>query len=106
MVAAIKFGYEEGIKPILEMQRELMEKAGTGEELVGDLLLQTPVRLLGVGVTLVLAVEPGELHRIVKVQLHVAPRPKILRAYLIAPPRRSQPPIPATPFLMPGSLRR
>ncbi|MCI0366357.1 MAG: polyribonucleotide nucleotidyltransferase [Phycisphaerales bacterium] len=28
ILAAIKFGYEEGIKPLLEMQHELVEKAG------------------------------------------------------------------------------
>jgi polyribonucleotide nucleotidyltransferase len=37
--AAIKFGYEEGIKLILEMQRELMEKAGTTEKNAGELCL-------------------------------------------------------------------
>jgi polyribonucleotide nucleotidyltransferase len=40
MLAAIKFGYEEGIKPILEMQRELMEKAGAAEKDAGELCLQ------------------------------------------------------------------
>ncbi|MCH7798991.1 MAG: polyribonucleotide nucleotidyltransferase [Planctomycetes bacterium] len=39
VVAAIKFGYEEGITPILEMQRELMEKAGATEKNVGELSL-------------------------------------------------------------------
>jgi polyribonucleotide nucleotidyltransferase len=37
IMGAIKFGYEEGIKPILEMQLELMEKAGKSEKRVGDL---------------------------------------------------------------------
>jgi len=37
VMGAIKFGYEEGIKPILEMQLELMEKAGKSEKRVGDL---------------------------------------------------------------------
>ncbi|MEE2719235.1 MAG: polyribonucleotide nucleotidyltransferase, partial [Planctomycetota bacterium] len=32
MLKAIEFGYEEGIKPILEMQLELMEKAGAAEK--------------------------------------------------------------------------
>ena len=31
VLAAIKFGYEEGIKPLLELQHELMEKCGTTE---------------------------------------------------------------------------
>ena len=31
VLAAIKFGYEEGIKPLLELQQELMEKCGTTE---------------------------------------------------------------------------
>jgi len=39
VMGAIKFGYEEGIKPILELQNELMEKAGTAEKRVGDLSL-------------------------------------------------------------------
>ncbi|MHC4127127.1 MAG: hypothetical protein ACYSUA_02985 [Planctomycetota bacterium] len=39
MLAAIKFGYEEGIKPILEMQRELMEKVGATEKDAGELAL-------------------------------------------------------------------
>ena len=39
VVAAIKFGYEQGITPILEMQRELMEKAGATEKNVGELSL-------------------------------------------------------------------
>jgi polyribonucleotide nucleotidyltransferase len=39
VMAAIKFGYEEGIKPILELQNELAEKAGTTEKRVGDLSL-------------------------------------------------------------------
>jgi len=39
VMGAIKFGYEEGIKPILEMQLELMEIAGTGEKRLGDLSL-------------------------------------------------------------------
>ncbi len=39
VVAAIRFGYEEGIKPILEMQRELVEKAGATEKKLGELAL-------------------------------------------------------------------
>ncbi len=39
ILAAIRFGYEEGIKPILEMQLELMEKTGTTEKRAGELLL-------------------------------------------------------------------
>ncbi|MHC4414609.1 MAG: polyribonucleotide nucleotidyltransferase [Planctomycetota bacterium] len=39
VLAAIRFGYEEAIRPILEMQRELMEKAGTPEKSVGELSL-------------------------------------------------------------------
>jgi polyribonucleotide nucleotidyltransferase len=39
VMGAIKFGYEEGIKPILELQNELMEKAGTTEKRLGDLSL-------------------------------------------------------------------
>jgi polyribonucleotide nucleotidyltransferase len=39
VLAAIKFGYEEGIKPILEMQLELMKKAGAGEKNAGELAL-------------------------------------------------------------------
>ena len=39
VMGAIKFGYEEGIKPILEMQLELMEKAGRSEKRQGDLSL-------------------------------------------------------------------
>lgn len=39
MLEAVRFGYEEGIKPILEMQTELMEKAGRTEKRVGDLAL-------------------------------------------------------------------
>jgi len=39
VMGAIKFGYEEGIKPILELQNELMEKAGMTEKRVGDLSL-------------------------------------------------------------------
>ncbi|MCH2146233.1 MAG: polyribonucleotide nucleotidyltransferase [Phycisphaerales bacterium] len=39
VMGAIKFGYEEGIKPILELQNELAEKAGTTEKRMGDLAL-------------------------------------------------------------------
>ncbi|MFU8829507.1 MAG: polyribonucleotide nucleotidyltransferase, partial [Phycisphaerales bacterium] len=39
VLAAIKFGYEEGIKPMLEMQVELMEKAGMTEKRMGELAL-------------------------------------------------------------------
>ncbi len=39
VLEAIKFGYEEGIKPILEMQTELMEKAGCTETRLGELSL-------------------------------------------------------------------
>ncbi|MHC4427588.1 MAG: polyribonucleotide nucleotidyltransferase [Planctomycetota bacterium] len=37
VVEAIRFGYEEGIKPILEMQVELMRKAGAMEKVTGSL---------------------------------------------------------------------
>ncbi len=39
VLAAIRFGFEEGIKPILDMQRELMEKAGRREKHLGELSL-------------------------------------------------------------------
>ena len=39
VLAAIKFGYEEGIKPLLELQQELMEKCGTTESRMGNLNL-------------------------------------------------------------------
>ncbi len=39
VMGAIKFGYEEGIRPILELQNELAEKAGTTEKRIGDLAL-------------------------------------------------------------------
>jgi polyribonucleotide nucleotidyltransferase len=39
VLAGIRFGYEEGIKPILEMQMELMEKAGRTEKRLGELTL-------------------------------------------------------------------
>ena len=39
VLAAIKFGYEEGVAPILEMQNELAKKAGAPEKRVGDLAL-------------------------------------------------------------------
>jgi polyribonucleotide nucleotidyltransferase len=39
ILAAVKFGYDEGIKPLLELQQELMEKAGTTEKKTGDLAL-------------------------------------------------------------------
>jgi len=39
VLAAIRFGYEEGIRPILEMQMELMEKAGKKEKHIGELVL-------------------------------------------------------------------
>ena len=37
VLAAIRMGYEEGIKPLLEMQQELMAKAGTTNKVVGEL---------------------------------------------------------------------
>ncbi|MDG2200651.1 MAG: polyribonucleotide nucleotidyltransferase [Phycisphaerales bacterium] len=37
MLKAIEFGYEEGIKPILEMQVELMKKVGSPEKRQGEL---------------------------------------------------------------------
>ena len=39
ILAAIKFGYEEGIKPILELQRELMMRAGKADKVIGELAL-------------------------------------------------------------------
>ena len=39
VLEAIKFGYEHGCKPILEMQIELMEKAGKTEKREGELSL-------------------------------------------------------------------
>ncbi|MHC4447239.1 MAG: polyribonucleotide nucleotidyltransferase, partial [Planctomycetota bacterium] len=42
ILEAIRFGYEEGIKPILEMQRELMEKAGATEKNPGEPHLPPP----------------------------------------------------------------
>ena len=39
VMGAIKFGYEEGIKPILELQNELMQKAGTTQKHIGELSL-------------------------------------------------------------------
>ena len=39
VLGAIRFGYEEGIKPLLDMQRELMEKAGAAEKRMGELTL-------------------------------------------------------------------
>lgn len=39
LIEAIRVGYEEGIKPMLEMQLELMEKAGKKEKRPGTLLL-------------------------------------------------------------------
>jgi polyribonucleotide nucleotidyltransferase len=39
VVAAIRFGYEEGIAPILEMQVELMNKVGAAEKKLGVLSL-------------------------------------------------------------------
>ncbi len=37
VLEAIRMGYEEGIKPLLEMQQELMEKVGTTNKVVGEL---------------------------------------------------------------------
>ncbi len=37
MLDAIEFGYEEGVKPILEMIEELVEKSDAGEKRVGEL---------------------------------------------------------------------
>ena len=42
VIGAIRFGLEEGIKPILEMQVELMQKAGARENNVGELTLPAP----------------------------------------------------------------
>ncbi len=39
VIAAIRFGLDEGIKPILEMQVELMQKAGASENNAGELSL-------------------------------------------------------------------
>jgi len=39
VLEAIKFGYENGIKPILELQQEFMEKAGKTEKRMGTLAL-------------------------------------------------------------------
>jgi len=36
VLAAIRFGYEEGVKPLLEMQQELIEKAGASEKVMGE----------------------------------------------------------------------
>ncbi|MCH7847207.1 MAG: polyribonucleotide nucleotidyltransferase [Planctomycetes bacterium] len=37
VLEAIRMGYEEGIKPLLEMQQELMEKVGATDKVVGEL---------------------------------------------------------------------
>ena len=42
VLEAIRVGYEQGIKPLLEMQRELMEKAGVSEKDPGELHLPAP----------------------------------------------------------------
>jgi polyribonucleotide nucleotidyltransferase len=42
MIGAIRFGLEEGIKPILEMQVELMQKVGATEKNAGELSLPDP----------------------------------------------------------------
>jgi polyribonucleotide nucleotidyltransferase len=39
VLAAIRFGYEEGVKPLLEMQMELMQRAGKAEKRIGELAL-------------------------------------------------------------------
>jgi len=39
ILEAIRFGLENGIKPLLEMQNELMQKAGKTEKRMGDLAL-------------------------------------------------------------------
>jgi polyribonucleotide nucleotidyltransferase len=39
VVGAVRFGYEEGIKPILELCQELREKAGAPEPVMGELSL-------------------------------------------------------------------
>jgi polyribonucleotide nucleotidyltransferase len=39
VLKAIEFGYEEGVKPLLEMMNELHEKAGGAEKRVGELSL-------------------------------------------------------------------
>jgi polyribonucleotide nucleotidyltransferase len=39
VLAAIRFGYEEGIKPLLEMQQELIEKVGASQKNAGELWL-------------------------------------------------------------------
>ncbi len=39
LVEAVRFGYEEGVKPILDMMRELMEKAGATEKRLGELFV-------------------------------------------------------------------
>ncbi len=36
LLAAIKFGYDEGVKPLLEMQIELIEKVGATEKRAGE----------------------------------------------------------------------
>ncbi len=42
IIEALRFGYEEGIVPILEMQRELMQKAGATVKNPGELALPSP----------------------------------------------------------------
>ncbi len=42
VIGAIRFGLDEGIKPILEMQRELIQKAGATEKNTGELSLPAP----------------------------------------------------------------
>jgi polyribonucleotide nucleotidyltransferase len=39
VIAAVKFGYEEGVKPLLELINELVEKAGATAKHAGDLSL-------------------------------------------------------------------
>jgi len=39
VLEAVRFGYEHGVKPLLELQQELMEKTGTTRKRPGELLL-------------------------------------------------------------------
>lgn len=41
LLEAMKFAYENGIKPLLEMQEELVQKAGAAEKRMGELSLPT-----------------------------------------------------------------
>jgi polyribonucleotide nucleotidyltransferase len=87
VLAAIKFGYEEGVKLILELQNELMQKVGATEKITGELSLPAPDVVEAVAKHIGAELEearriPGKTDRLTAID---ALRTKLLDTHFVVP---------------------